>query len=153
MKTLLTIFLLAITSFANLSTKPSTVKPNRAGKIVVYGVAYFKKCNSEVPKYYKYRIVDAKDEYTAKKELEKDLDYNYSTALRIKMGSSSYDFGPAASAMYVYDFSKTENNCSYSVLMIQFGKDTNDAYNRAVGAKNTWGGKDAQMDQIESITF
>ena len=106
-----------------------------------------------MPTYYKYRIVDAKDEYTAKKELEKDLDDNYSTAERIKMGSSSYDFGPNASAMYVYEFSKTENNCTYSVLMIQFGKDTSDAYNRAVSTKNTWGGKDAQMDQLESITF
>lgn len=149
MKTILTISLIVLSTFTSLFTN---TKP-KEGKIIVYGIAYTKMCNSEVPSYYRYKIVDPKEETSGKKEIEAELKYHRPSALRYQVSSSSFDYGPSAGAMITYSFKKTENNCTYSVTMVQFGKDEDDAYERAVAKKNTWGGKNAYMTKIETVSF
>jgi hypothetical protein len=147
----LTIYLVVmLVSFTMSSASSTTQNPSR---VVVYGVVYVKTCNSEVPTYYRYKIVNASDLQAERADLKSRLENDYPTALRIRMGSSSFDFGTSARAMLVYNFSKTLNNCSYKVLMIQFGSDSADAYQRAVKNKNTWGGQSASMSTMERLEF
>lgn len=140
----LIIVLLISTSFA--------LKRNAEGQVMVYGIVTTTQCSSDGYYTYKYKIVDADDEYSAKTALKNDLENQYPSG-KVRVSSSKYDFGASASNVCILKWQKKNNGCGYNVLIFSFGKTEDDAYNRAETKKKTWADAGASSSVVEQRSF
>lgn len=149
-KTLKSIIVLVII----LITMSSFVLKNNSkavNKVMVYGLVYTNKCNTEAYEYFSYKVVDASNYYQEEKALEAELKNEYPNAKKIRVGSSKFDFGTSATNMCVIKWGKENNNCGYDVVSVHFGTTEADALNRAIKHKNMWAGSNASYSIMTQI--
>ncbi len=142
------VMLLAGTAFI------SKKKSMNADTVMVYGIVYVEKCNSEAYRYYAYEYANG-DNYNDKQtKLKESLERDYPNAKRIRVGSSKKDFGNSAKGMCIIKWQKTgQNNCKYEFAAAYFGESGSDAYSKAMNEKNKWAGKDAYYTMLEEISW
>ncbi|TDO99097.1 hypothetical protein [Flavobacterium sp. 245] len=136
--------LYATTLLLLLITMSSFVLKNNANEqVMIYGLVYSNRCNTETYEFFSHKLVDASNYYQEEKDLETTLKSKYPNAKRIRVGSSKFDFGKSASNMCVIKWAKENNNCGYDVVSVHFGTTEADALNRAIKHKNLWAGSNA----------
>lgn len=143
-------FNLIATALIVLLTMSSFVLKNKqaSNKVVVYGLVYTNKCNTEAFEYFSHKLVNANNYYQEEKKLESELRSEYPNAKRIRVGSSRFDFGTSARNMCVIKWGKQNNNCGYDVVSVHFGTTESDALNRAIKHKNLWAGSNASYSFV-----
>jgi hypothetical protein len=141
--------IVTVMAFIFLSFTKETRKA-ASGQIMLYGVAYTAQCNTEAYKTYTYQLIDTADYNKEKQNLEAQLNNWEPNATRIRVSSSKYDFGESATNMCVIKWSKKSNNCSYEVVYVAFGSSHEDALNRAIKQKNSYGGSDVSYSILEN---
>jgi hypothetical protein len=115
-------------------------KLNPYQQVMIYGIVYDNKCNSEAAIGYSTMLVSI-DNYNAEQiNLEKQLKSWYPHATKIKVNSSKYSYGNKASNSCVISWMKNNNNCSYKVISICFGATQQEAFNKAIALKNSYAG-------------
>lgn len=139
-RTLLPFLMLLVITLSSFITKEKKYE----GQVMIYGLVYINQCNSEAFEYFSYRRVDASNYYEEQKKLETFLKNKYPNAMRVRTGSSRYDFSTATN-MCVIKWRGGTNNCSYDVVSVHFGTSQADAYNRAISHKNSWAGSNTSF--------
>lgn len=137
--------ILVLASFATISFNKAYAQQ----KFVAYGLVSVKECDTNIPKYYKYVLTSKEQLEQAKAALKERLTKEYPENTAISVGSSFFKFGTTAHAMVIYNYSKKNfNDCTFKSLLIEFGKDPADAYERAIKDKDR-----ANISILESIQF
>jgi hypothetical protein len=132
---------LAITIVSStLSFRP---KENIA-QVMIYGIVYTTACNSyETYQHYRYKLVPESSYNAERNVMRKELESRYPNAKRIRVESSRYDYGSAATNMCIIKWTNTKNNCQYDVLSVHFGKTEQEALNKATSHKSEWADRGA----------
>jgi len=112
-------------------------KNKQSNTVMIYGVVYTDKCNSENAHSYLTKVVSRDNYYAEQQEMKKKLQDWYPNATRIRMGSSASDYG-TASNVCVIKWTNNNNNCSYNVISVLFGKTQQEAINKAISHKKEW---------------
>lgn len=131
---ILTVLLVTMSSFIIKN------KTKSSGEVMIYGVMYINKCGREASMTYATKVVSANNVTRAKAEFKSQLEDSYPNASRIRVSSSDFDFGISASNSCVISWTKTNNNCSYKVISVLFGRTEQEALDKAIKHKNTWAG-------------
>lgn len=113
-------------------------------QVMIYGIAYTTACKlSETYQNYRYKLVPESNYTVAMELMKKELQNQFPTATRIKVGSSKYDYGASATNMCIIRWTNTNKNCQYFVLSVHFGKTEQEALDKAISHKKEWADKDA----------
>jgi hypothetical protein len=119
---------------------------NQSNQVMLYGVVYTTKCNTEASMTFVTKLVSANNYNADQDDFKKQLQTWYPNASRIRVSSSKYDYGNSASNSCVISWTKNNNNCSYKVISVCFGKTEQEALNKAIDLKNTWAGSNTNYN-------
>lgn len=133
-----TVLILIMSLTSSFMVKQNSTAQNR---VMIYGVVYNdKQCpGGEASIAYATKMVSS-DSYAVKTEFQNELKASYPNSTRVRVSSSSYDYSSSATNSCVISWMKTNNNCSYKVISVLFGKTQQEALDKAIKHKNTWAG-------------
>lgn len=142
----LSMLLLASAAFV-LKSKATNSNSNR---VMLYGIVYQERCNSEAYQLYEYVLADEENYNQKQRELKVYLENKYPDAKRIRVSSSIFDYGSSAKGMCIIKWQIVGKNCSYENATAYFGKSESHAQERAITEKNRWGGVNARYSILET---
>lgn len=123
-------------------------KNKQSDLVMIYGVVYTDKCNSENSFSYLTETVSKDNYYAEQQKMKKKLQSWYPDATRIRMGSSASDYSTATNVC-VIKWVNNSNNCSYNVISVLFGKTRQEALDKAIALKKEWAQANATYSILE----
>ena len=114
-------------------------KKEQNSLVLIYGLVYFDKCNSEAFEHFRLEIVSSENYYKKQQQLEAELKSDYPNAKKIRTNSSKFDYATAKSVC-VIKWRSGSSKCSYDVASVIFGKTKAEAMSNAISHKNKWAG-------------
>lgn len=131
------------------SAKEAKITENT--QVMLFGIAYTSKCNKqEVYLGHTYKLVSYDNLLVEKRNMQNQLESRYPNASWINVSDSQSKYGLSARNMCIIKWYKENNNCTYGVVYFAFGQTHQEAVDKAIAQKNSWGGSNVSYDIIEN---
>lgn len=106
--------------------------------MLIYGLVHRMQCGSEVAYKWRYSIVNANAETSAKQNIKEDLNAENPGSPWVMVSSSSYDYNTDAKAVCIVKYFKKAGTRSYSGYSIDFGETRKEAFDNATENEDEW---------------